>query len=282
MELPDNPRPVFQPLSEGASSMLSIMSKSAKFAPLAVLALATPVHADVILYNTSFENPPFTTGPIAGQDGWNNGSGISTIENTFARTGSQAVFVDGSSATQSGPWHPDITAGPLIDLSADLAIFTSTNQSARQFAGLGPNLVPFIGGIDISSIGSNSSIFLITPGFPVVGTFPRATAFNSSAWHHVDFLFNLATQTYNFSFDGSLLASSVPFCGSNAGCSGAAVATYGSSLFDTFGGVTGGNDSGYMDNFRLALVTPEPSSIALMVTALGALCLKLRRRGAGR
>src|SRR5580704_17381765 len=70
--------------------------------------------ADTVLYSTSFENPPFTTGPIAGQDGWNVfGPGISTVENSFADTGSQAVFVDGgtlvnpartTATSPRGPW----------------------------------------------------------------------------------------------------------------------------------------------------------------------------------
>src|SRR5580704_10407988 len=106
--------------------------------------------ADTVLYSTSFENPPFTTGRIAGQDGWNVfGPGISTVENSFAKSGSQAVFVDGGTASQSGPYHSDFSTGPLVDLSADIAIFSSTTQSKWQFAGLGSGLVPFLGGIDV-------------------------------------------------------------------------------------------------------------------------------------
>src|SRR5689334_24892731 len=89
-----------------------------------IAALAPLAHADVVLYSTGFENPPFTTGPIAGQDGWNVfGPGISTVENTFVKTGSQAVFIDGSTASQSGPFHSDFSTGtPFVDLSADIAI----------------------------------------------------------------------------------------------------------------------------------------------------------------
>jgi hypothetical protein len=245
------------------------------YAPLALLlASASAARADVILYSTGFENPPFTTGTVAGQDGWNVfGPGVSTIENTFARTGSQAVLVDGSPAGQSGPFRLNTSTGPLIDLSADIAIFASSNQSVWQFAA--SDSVHFLGGINI---GADNSIVLDTLGFTPIGTFPRATAFDSTAWHNIDLLFNITTQTYNLSLDGSLLASNVPFCGANAGCTGGAVSSYGAGFFDSFGG---GNDSGYMDNFRVAVVTPEPSSIALMVSALGVVFLELRRRSIG-
>src|SRR5580700_4159335 len=115
------------------------------FAPalLALIIGGSAAHADTVLYSTSFENPPFTTGPIAGQDGWNVfGPGISTVENSFADTGSQAVFVDGGTASQSGPYHSVFSTGPLVDVSADLAIFTSSTQSEWQFAGLGSGLAP--------------------------------------------------------------------------------------------------------------------------------------------
>jgi hypothetical protein len=249
---------------------------------LALAALAMPaVHANTI-YATSFENPPFTTGAIAGQDGWSVfGPGISTVENSFAKTGSQAVFVDGGTATQSGPFHTDVSTGPLVDLSADIAIFTSSTQSEWQFAGLGPGLIGFLGGIDILP---NNLIKAITLGYPIIGTFPRATAFDSRAWHHVDLLFDIATQTYNISLDGSTLAANVPFCGDNHPCAGATVSTYANGLFDSFGAQsTGGataNDSGYLDNYRVANVSavPEPSSALLLVAVLGATAFVLRRK----
>jgi hypothetical protein len=180
----------------------------------------------VVLYSTGFENPPFTPGAIAGQDGWSVfGPGISTVENSFAKTGSQAVFVDGGTATQCGAFHGNVSTGtPFVELSADIAIFTSTSQTEWQFAGTGPGLVGYIGGIDVLP---NNQIQAITAGFPVVGIFPRATAFNASVWHHIDLLFNITTQTYSLSLDGSLLGSNLPFCGSNVGCSGASVAAYG-------------------------------------------------------
>ena len=89
-------------------------------------------------------------------------------------------------------------------------------------------------------------------------------------------MFDIPAQTYGISLDGATLASNVAFCGSNAGCSGAVVSTYGTAIFDSFGGVNG-NDSAYMDNFRVAAV-PEPSSIFLLATLLGALGFRVHRK----
>jgi hypothetical protein len=238
-----------------------------------------PAWADTVLYSTSFENPPFTTGSIAGQNGWSVfGPGAQEVENFFADTGSQAVFLDGGAPSQTGPYNYTPTTGPLVDLSADLAIFTSSTQSEWQFAATGPGLTGYLGGIDIHANGNISAI--TATGDTDIGTFTRATAFNSTAWVNVNLLFDLATQTYNISVGGVLLASDVPFCGGNATCAGANLSTFGDGFFDTFGG---GNDSGYMDNYSVTLVTPTPEpSMALPLVLLLGMGLALRNKLPGR
>jgi hypothetical protein len=246
---------------------------------LAMAAFAVPVWADTVLYSTSFENPPFTAGQaIAGQDGWSVfGPGAEEVESFFADTGTQAVFLDGGAASQTGPYQTTTTAGPLVDLSADLAIFSSTTQSDWQFGALGPGLDGFLGGINILSDGS---IEALTAGNPVIGTFTRASSFDSTAWVNVNLLFNLTTQTYDISVGGVLLDSDVAFCGSNGVCTGATLSTFANGLFDTFGG---GNDSGYMDNYAVTLVTaatPEPCAALPLALLLG-MGLALRKKLAG-
>jgi hypothetical protein len=247
---------------------------------LAMVGIAVPARADTVLYSTSFENPPFTTGSIAGQDGWSVfGPGAQEVENFFADTGSQAVFLDGGSATQTGPYHQDTTTGPLVDLSADLAIFSSSSQSEWQFAGTGAGLLGYLGGINILANGDISAITSAS-GYTDIGTFTWATAFDGSAWVNVNLLFDIATQTYDISVGGVTLATDLPFCGSNAGCTGASSPSFGDGFFDTFGG---GNDSGYIDNYSVTLVTPtpEPSTILPLVLLLG-MGFALRHKLAGR
>jgi hypothetical protein len=244
-------------------------------------AVIPAAHAGTI-YNATFESPTFTTGPIAGQDGWSVfGSGNPIVESFFVDAGSQSVFLDGDETSQTGPYHTDVTTGPIVDLSAEIAIFTSSTQTEWQFAGMDSSLTQFLGGIDIFP---DDSIEAITAGFPVIGTFPRATAFDSTAWHDIDLLFNLASQTYSITLDGVTLASNLAFCGDNGACGGANVAAYGNGIFDSFGSTSPGvgtsdvpNDSGYMDNFQVA-ASPEPSTILLFGLGLAGVVIKLRRR----
>src|SRR5271157_5023526 len=105
--------------------------------------LAIPAAWAGTLYSTGFENPPFTLGPLAGQDGWQVfGNANVLVENTIVQSGMQAVSVDGSVVGQSGPYHNDFSTGPLIELSAGIYIASSSSQSQWQFAGLGSGLTP--------------------------------------------------------------------------------------------------------------------------------------------
>jgi hypothetical protein len=236
-----------------------------------------PARADTVLYSTGFESPAFTAGNVSGQDGWSTYQtpDASQVEAGVAKTGSQAVDVLPALATsnQTGPYHTNAVTGALVDLSADIYLASSSTETSWQFAGLGPGLAGYLGGIDISR--NTGTITLITAGAQTVGTFSR------DSWQHVDLLFDIPAQTYDLSINNTLLASNVPFCGSNGLCTGAVLNTYADGFFDTFAGVTNENDIGYMDNFTVTLVTtPEPSTAGLMLGGilLAGLGLNLRTR----
>ncbi len=256
------------PLSSGSWQV----TYNATTVVLTVSALAAPG----TLYSTGFENPPFTLGNLAGQDGWQvssvcglTGPATGLVENTLVQSGSQAVSVDGSVTCQSGPYHSDSSTGPLIELSAGIYIASSSSQTQWQFAGLGPGLAPFIGGVGILATGQ---IVAITAGLPTVGTWTY------NAWNNLDFLFNFSTQTYAITLNGVPLASGLPFCGDNGPCAGAPVSTYGTSLFDTFGG---GNDTGYIDNFAVSGQAVAISSISPTSATAGGGAFTLTVNGGG-
>ena len=227
-----------------------------------------------IIFATGFEPPTYAPGNIVGQDGWaefNATDSFDAVQTTLVKSGSQAAWVIPvkSSIVQTGMYHSDSTTGPLINLSADIFLASSSAQNEWQFAGLGAGLTPFLGGIDVFA---DNSIHLITSGFTPVGTFSR------DVWNHVDFIFNMTTQKYSFSLNGASIATGVAFCGDNGPCTGGAtINTYGSSIFDVFATLNS-NDLGAIDNFNLSVnSTPEPSSILLFASGLALMAARYRR-----
>lgn len=240
--------------------------------PLLLLSLAAAMPARATtLYATGFEPPTFTAGAIAGQDGWAMfGPSSAIVQTAVAKTGTQAVEAF-SASSQSGPYYAAALGNPIIDMSADLYLASSTAESDWQFGATGSGLNRFAGGIDVYG----TTIHAISGAFPTIGTFTRDT------WNHVDVILNFTSQTSTIKLNGVTLASGLAFCGSNGACNGATVA-FGDAIFDSFGGANK-NDFGLMDNFSLASVAagvPEPASWALLLLGFGGLGAALRlRRG---
>src|ERR1700736_4865583 len=132
---------------------------------IAFLFVGSPAQA-AIIYATGFEPPTFTTGLIAGQDGWAefpSASPAAQVQTVFVKTGIQAVAViPALAAGQDGPYKSVSTVAPIVRQSADIFIASSSTQSEWQFAALGAGLVGFAGGFDILA---NNTIDLITNGF---------------------------------------------------------------------------------------------------------------------
>jgi hypothetical protein len=227
-----------------------------------MMSVTIPAARAGVVYSTGFEPPTYTLGNLVGQDGWQIfGPATVLVENSLVQSGVQAVSVDGSVVSQSGPFHADVATGPLVQLSAGIYIASSSNQSEWQFSGLASGLAPFMGGINVLPGGA---IQLQTPGFPTVGTFSYDT------WHNVRYVFDITTQTFDFYLDNSLISANAPFVGGFVGA-------FGDGLFDTFGG---GNDFGYIDNYSVANVSgvPEPASITLFGSGVLGLAAAARRR----
>jgi hypothetical protein len=241
------------------------MTRLSTAAVLASLVLAAaPLQASVI-YATGFESPAFSLGGINGQDGWStfNTPAASTVQNTVAASGTQALRVDGTPTGQHGAYYSTGTGATSLLLSADILLSSASDQSGWQFAGLGPGLAGFVGGFDITG----TTIQAITAGFPVIGTLAR------DVWNHFDLYFDFDLQQTTIVLNGSTLASGLAFCGDNGPCAGANVAALGTIIFDSFGS---GLDAGYMDNFSLSTV-PEPGTLALVGAALLGATRSLRR-----
>jgi hypothetical protein len=243
-------------------------------ATAAVLFAASAAQATVI-YRTGFEAPEYTTGALAGQNGWKVfGTGAAvTVDSAAPISGGQSAKVTGSLvAGQTGPWHTDPSLIPQVTLSADILLTSASGQRAWQFAALGPGLIGFAGGVNFSSGGG---IFAIT-----ASSSPNSLgSFSRDQVHRVDLLLDYAAQTFGVRVDGSTLASGLAFCGANFSCPGTVLPSYTNLLFDTFG--TGGNDVGYLDNILVQSTpfgVPEPTSWALMILGFGLAGSAVRRR----
>jgi hypothetical protein len=229
-----------------------------------------------------------SVGNLVGQDGWaafNGSSSFANVENAFTDGTPQAAELGpfDTSSVQTGIYHTDTASGsPLIDLNADIYLFSSSQENQWQFAGLaGPSLAPFIGGIDLvpdnPDLGTTDTIHAITLGYGAIGTFTL------NAWHNVDFLFNFSTQTYTVSLDGVVLAANLAFCTDNGPCTTGGTIAEGQfqSFFDVFATLhaNAGDDLSAVDNWSLSSVdAPEPATYGLTGLALLTGAFLRRRR----
>jgi hypothetical protein len=247
---------------------------------LLLMSLSTvSAHADFV---TGFEPPSYTLGPLDGQNGWSvfGTSGFVGVETFEVDSGAQAVSVATSNGfTQTGPWHAGGVTGPIVDLSADIMLNSSSDETPWQFAATGANLIGYAGGIDItpSATPDIDTITAISGTSPVVGTLTR------NEWNQVNIILNYTSQTFSIVLNGSTLASNLPFCGSNGPCTGAYVSDVNADgFFDSFEGASA-NDLGVIDNYSYVTVTatPEPA-MALPLALLLGMGLALRYKLAGR
>jgi hypothetical protein len=81
---------------------------------------------------------------------------------------------------------------------------------------------------------------VITSGLPITGSLVTR-----NVWNHYAVVYNFSSQTFDIYINGALIAAGNPFF--------TAQPNFGRGFFDTFGG-SGGNDKGYIDNFKIATV----------------------------
>ena len=164
-----------------------------------------------VIYQTGFENPPFTVGPLAGQDGWNVFSGggtpnAVTVQTAVVFSGSQAVEVNTAQASgQTGPFRFDQSSASdtIVTMQAEVLLTSSSIQTAWQFAGITPSLA-FMGGFNALP---NGQLQLITAGFPLT----TASVITRDAWSQWEVVYNFTTQTFDVLINSTLVAANEPF-----------------------------------------------------------------------
>lgn len=120
---------------------------------VAVLGFASPVSAQVTLYQTDFEDPPFELGNLVGQNGWVNHSGSGSFIQVIAGQGVQLVSGGGSREDASVPLGPrGLRAGEALAFRFQVTVSGTDDATTYYF-------VHFKDG----GTGFNSRVFVAPP-----------------------------------------------------------------------------------------------------------------------
>lgn len=218
-----------------------------------MLGASEQASAGVVL-STGFESPTYTTGALAGQAGWSGSGGAVETSTVFA--GTQAVAYD---ATGVSGQHinylavPSSGQGSLVQVAVEFYFSASSiNVTWEALALFGEN--GFLAQLPILNGTAELGVANGTVG---------GVAVSPGAWHNYTMDLNFATGTESAFVDGSLI-------GSGAFANSATSLTRVGFGINSAGGLA--TSQGYADNLAIAAV-PEPSSLALLGSALVALAL---------
>lgn len=266
------------------------------FAALAALFLAiSGAHAQTVIYQTGFENPPFAPGTqLLGQDGWDlnippflNPS-TARITDTVANGGSQSVQVRGIDLVTSpnGETDPYAAVGsyrrpvmfdaaqsglPLVQLRTDVRLDGPPISGEKFFsASLAARSAGDDGYAEIE-VASNGTIYGYT-SLDGALAFSRPIAFNG--WHTLGIDINYGVNEFTFYLDGASLGT-YPFDPAFTSdiLDRGALVTY-ALPNNAAAGFLRDNYTARFDNFSIVAV-PEPGTIygLLLAAAISILVL---------
>jgi hypothetical protein len=235
------------------STFAMVLGSGLSFAAL------SPGHAGVI-YSTGFESPDYTTGALAGQDGWDFGTGIVETQNVFA--GNQAVGYDstglnGQRVDQRG--QPFAPAGPVALTDEILVSVADPNVQWEALTVYGNT--GFLAQVTVANGMAN---------FGTVSTIAQ-TPFAFGVWNQVSMTLDFATQTATAYLNGSEFGSAA-FATASSSFSG-----FGIGINFANGGAT---SQSYFDNLSVVEGTaaPELSTWAMVVVGFAGICLATAQR----
>ena len=102
---------------------------------VAVLGFASPASAQVTLYETDFENPPFMPGNLVGQGGWVNHSGSGSLIQVIA--GQAVELVSGSGSREDASvslGERGLKAGEILHFLFDVTVNGTADATTWYFA----------------------------------------------------------------------------------------------------------------------------------------------------
>jgi hypothetical protein len=202
---------MYQSANHMPSRELSHRKFAAILAGIAASLISISAHAS-LLFSTGFESPTYTSGPLAGQDGWLQDIGATsaiTVQMGTVKSGTQAVQIDATG-------QPDYTRAyrfdnydtalsgndPIIDLSGSFLLGATGTPSIFRFGGFN-GTGNLIGLLQINNTGELSLI-----GSSQVST---GVLVSTDAWHSFDLTFDFSMSELSLTFDGSAIASGIGF-----------------------------------------------------------------------
>lgn len=243
----------------------------------------------IVVYSTSFEDPPFVPGSINGQDGWVNGSGAGasqSIINTFARTGTQSLQWDNSTLVSFYSVRRPLPG-------QDGAITATTPLVAEVWMNISPNTqVNRLYGIYLMNTstgtlgGTNLGVTISGDGTVRGGTSWSATYTNTGLiGNDPNFVNNWVRVRLAYDGVGGSVEVFEPISNAVLGASYAAVTLGNANGSGTFFAINLGTDYftttdrtglAYMDDLNISVV-PEPGTLTALLAGAAALLARRRR-----
>jgi hypothetical protein len=240
------------------------------FTGIAVLAVGSLASADVVLYETDFENPPFTVGNLVPQDGWGNHSGSGSFIQVNSDQAVELVQGSGSREDASVGLGQTAVAGTIFGFEFDVTV--SNNVDGASDA-----TTTYFAHFKDDGTGFNSRIFVTAPNTAGnnftfgIGETSSSTIASTFA---TDFSFGTTYRlSGNYTFDTGISTLSVD---GGASIDSSSQADPGEDLSAWAFRQSGGNTSQVIDNLVVTSNVPEPGTVGVL--ALFGIAGLMRRR----
>ncbi len=266
------------------AGLVRLATRLAWTAGAALCAVTTAAGANAIVDSKGFEDPPYDLAVLEGQNDWqlshygwpgDTGPGTATVQNTVKQAGTQAVQVD-RAAYSDDRWAVlpggSLPSGQYIVIEWDMNVTETPGDKWGPFFGseaYDSNGAPKL----LGSLGVDASTGDILYQQEVTGYLvDTGTDATFGTWGHYKIVLDYVADEYTVYYNGTSLATEGFVDGAIAGFTDADISAFAAAADALSRAALG---TAYFDNF---VVTPEPSSLVLMMLGGAAFFWIARRR----